>query len=128
MRWDNLKMTTEEEERLPAYSDPAVIRHFDAPEAMGVKFFEVRAKSALNRVPEISQVPFRWTINPYLGCTHACVVCSARPTREYLDMNPGADFDRKIVVKVDLPGVVRRELNRPSCKGDQVALGPNMDP
>jgi DNA repair photolyase len=75
MRWDNLKMTTEEEERLPGYSDPAVIRHFDAPEAMGVKFYEVRAKSALNRVPEISQVPFRWTINPYRGCTHACTYC-----------------------------------------------------
>jgi DNA repair photolyase len=75
VRWDNLKMTTEEEERLPGYSDPAVVRHFDAPEAMDVKFFEVRAKSALNRVPEISQVPFRWTINPYRGCSHACVFC-----------------------------------------------------
>src|SRR4051794_12309498 len=75
VRWDNLKMTTEEEERLPGYSDPAVVRHFDAPEAMGVKFFEVRAKSALNRVPEVSQVPFRWTINPYRGCTHACTYC-----------------------------------------------------
>ncbi|HEX4720433.1 MAG TPA: hypothetical protein VH300_18080 [Thermoleophilaceae bacterium] len=80
MRWDNLKMTTEEEERLPGYSDPAVIRHFDAPEAMGVKFYEVRAKSALNRVPEVSQVPFRWTINPYRGCTHACVYCAAGDT------------------------------------------------
>src|SRR3954469_22807897 len=75
MRWDNLKMTTEEEERLPGYTDPAVIRHFDAPEAMGVKFYEVRAKSALNRVPDASQVPFRGTINPYRGCTHACVWC-----------------------------------------------------
>src|SRR4051812_21828650 len=92
--WGNLKMTTEEEERLPGYSDPAVIRHFDAPEAMGVKFFEVRAKSALNRVPEISQVPFRWTINPYRGCTHSCVFCFARPTHEYLGMNAGEDFDR----------------------------------
>ena len=80
MRWDNLKMTTEEEERLPGYSDPAVVRHFDAPEAMGVKFFEVRAKSALNRVPEISQVPFRWTINPYRGCSHACVYCASGDT------------------------------------------------
>jgi DNA repair photolyase len=80
MRWDNLKMTTEEEERLPGYSDPAVIRHFDAPEAMGVKFYEVRAKSALNRVPEISQVPFRWTINPYRGCSHACTYCLAGET------------------------------------------------
>ena len=80
MRWDNLKMTTEEEERLPGYSDPAVIRHFDAPEALGVKFYEVRAKSALNRVPEVSQVPFRWTINPYRGCSHACVYCAAPDT------------------------------------------------
>src|SRR6476469_3953142 len=75
MRWDNLKMTNEEEERLPGYSDAAVVRHFDAPEAMGVKFFEVRAKSALNRVPEVSQVPFRLTINPYRGCAHACNYC-----------------------------------------------------
>src|SRR3954451_7446705 len=128
MRWDNLKMTTEEEERLPGYSDPAVVRHFDAPEAMGVKFFEVRAKSALNRVPEISQVPFRWTINPYRGCSHACLYCFARPTHEYLDMNAGEDFDKKIVVKVNLPEVLRRELNRPSWKGEHVALGTNTDP
>jgi DNA repair photolyase len=128
MRWDNLKMTTEEEERLPGYSDPAVIRHFDAPEAMDVRFYEVRAKSALNRVPEISQVPFRWTINPYRGCTHACQFCFSRPTHEYLDMNPREDFDKKIVVKVNLPEVLRRELNRPSWKGEHVALGTNTDP
>lgn len=128
MRWDNLKMTTEEEERLPGYSDPAVIRHFDAPEAMDVRFYEVRAKSALNRVPEVSQVPFRWTINPYRGCSHACVWCFARPTHEFLDMNPRDDFDKKIVVKVNLPEVLRRELNRPSWKGEHVALGTNTDP
>jgi len=80
VRWDNLKMTTEEEERLPGYSDPAVVRHFDAPEAMGVRFYEVRAKSALNRVPEVSQVPFKWTINPYRGCTHSCVYCAVGET------------------------------------------------
>ncbi|HEX6713591.1 MAG TPA: radical SAM protein, partial [Thermoleophilaceae bacterium] len=109
-------------------SDPAVIRHFDAPEAMDVKFYEVRAKSALNRVPEISQVPFRWTINPYRGCTHSCKFCFARPTHEYLEMNPRDDFEKKIVVKVNLPEVLRRELNRPSWKGEHVALGTNTDP
>src|SRR4029079_4668705 len=128
MRWDNLKMTTEEEERLPGYSDPAVIRHFDAPEAMGVKFFEVRAKSALNRVPEISQVPFRWTVNPYRGCSHSCVYCFARPTHEYLDFNAAEDFEREIVVKVNVPEVLRAELARPSWKGEAVALGTNTDP
>ncbi len=128
MRWDNLKMTNEEEERLPGYSDPAVVRHFDAPEALGVRFYEVRAKSALNRVPEVSQVPFRWTINPYRGCTHSCTFCFARPTHEYLGMNAREDFDRQIVVKVNLPEVVRRELGRPSWKGEHVALGTNTDP
>jgi DNA repair photolyase len=75
VRWDNLRMTEEEERRLPGYSDSAVVRRFDAPEAMGTNFYEVRAKSALNRVPDKSFVPFRWTINPYRGCTHACVFC-----------------------------------------------------
>ena len=128
VRWDNLKMTTEEEERLAGYSDPAVVRHFDAPEAMGVKFYEVRAKSALNRVPDVSMVPFRWTINPYRGCTHACEFCFARPTHKYLDMNARDDFDKKIVVKVNLPELVRKELGRPSWQGEHVALGTNTDP
>ena len=53
----------------------AVVRHFDAPEALDTRFYEVRAKSALNRVPERSRMPFRWTINPYRGCSHACLYC-----------------------------------------------------
>src|SRR5881227_1042824 len=76
VRWDNLRMTEEEEHRLPGYKDAAIVRRFDAPEAMGINFYEVRAKSALNRVPEKSVVPFRWTINPYRGCSHACVYCA----------------------------------------------------
>src|SRR4051812_48510796 len=75
VRWDELKVEVEEERRLPGYSDGAVVRTFDAPEALDTRFYEVRAKSALNRVPEQSQVPFRWTINPYRGCTHACTYC-----------------------------------------------------
>jgi len=52
----------------------AVVRTFDAPEAMDIRFHEVHTKSALNRVPDGSRVPFRWTINPYRGCTHSCVL------------------------------------------------------
>ena len=52
-----------------------MVRHFDAPEAVETRFYEVRAKSILNRVPESSHVPFRWTINPFRGCTHACTYC-----------------------------------------------------
>jgi DNA repair photolyase len=82
VRWDNLKIDHggEEEARLGGYRDPAVVRRFDAPEAMDIRFYEVRAKSALNRVPEASAMPFRWTINPYRGCTHACNFCLAGDT------------------------------------------------
>lgn len=51
------------------------MRHFDAPEAIDARFYEVRAKSILNHVPPASQMPFRWTVNPYRGCTHACAYC-----------------------------------------------------
>jgi DNA repair photolyase len=289
MRWDNLKIEEEESQQLPGYRDPAVIRRFDAPEALDVRFYEVRAKSALNQVPKASRMPFRWTINPYRGCTHACRYCMAgdtqvlmadgrnkmladlevgdeiygtvrerahrryektrvldiwpevksayrtvledgtelitsgdhrflsdrgwkyvmareprpqltsgnkllgpgrgdvprqthgyrrdrlegsavttraglrvvsieplgtelrlydittgtgdyisngvishncfaRPTHKYLDFNPGRDFEREIVVKVNVPEVLRTELARPSWKGEHVALGTNTDP
>src|SRR5690348_9878037 len=128
MRWDNLKVTEDEGHQLPGYRDPAVIRRFDAPEALDVRFYEVRAKSALNHVPKQSRMPFRWTINPYRGCSHACAYCFARPTHKYLDFNPGRDFEREIVVKVNVPEVLRTELARPSWKKEHVALGTNTDP
>jgi DNA repair photolyase len=75
VRWDNLTIEAEESAALPGYREPAIVRHFDAPEALDTRFYEVRAKSALNRVPEKSRMPFRWTINPYRGCTHSCAYC-----------------------------------------------------
>ncbi len=56
-------------------STDAVVRRFDAPEALDTHFHEIHAKSALNRVPAASQLPFGWTVNPYRGCTHACTYC-----------------------------------------------------
>jgi len=106
----------------------SVIRTFDAPEALGINFHEVQARSAINAVPERSRMPFRFTINPYRGCTHACVYCFARPTHTYLDLNAGRDFEREIVVKVNVPELVRAELGRARWKGEHVALGTNTDP
>jgi DNA repair photolyase len=128
VRWSKLSLEEEERARLPGYREEAVVRHFDAPEAIATNFYEVRAKSILNRVPEASQMPFRWTINPYRGCTHACNFCFARPTHKYLDFNAGRDFEREIVVKVNAPERLRVELARPSWKGEHVALGTNTDP
>ena len=81
VRWDNLKVSTESARTLPGYREPAAIRTFDAPEAMDVRFYEVQAKSILNRVPKASRMPFRWTINPYRGCVHACSYCMSGATR-----------------------------------------------
>jgi DNA repair photolyase len=127
MRWDNLRADADER-RLPGYSEPAVVRTFDAPEALDIRFYEVRARSVLNRVPERSRLPFRFTVNPYRGCTHGCVYCFARPTHTYLDFGAGRDFEREIVVKVNAPEVLRAELARPSWTREHVALGTNTDP
>jgi DNA repair photolyase len=128
MRWQNLSVESEESRTLAGYKEPAKVRRFDAPEALDIRFYEVRAKSALNRVPKQSQVPFPWTVNPYRGCTHACTYCFARPTHTYLDLNAREDFEREIVVKVNVPEVLRAEVMRPSWKHEHVALGTNTDP
>ncbi len=73
-------------------------------------------------------MPFRWTVNPYRGCTHACTYCFARPTHEYLDFNAGRDFEREIVVKVNAPELLRVELAKRSWQGEHVSLGTNTDP
>ena len=80
MRWSNLESEVEERARLPGYREDALVRHFDAPEAVETRFYEVRAKSILNHVPAASQMPFRWTINVYRGCTHACRYCALGET------------------------------------------------
>jgi DNA repair photolyase len=127
VRWRNQEIEEESQGRLPGYEE-AVVRHFDAPEALDTRFYEVHAKSALNAVPKASRMPFPWTINPYRGCAHACKFCFARPTHEYLDLNAGRDFDKEIVVKVNVPEVLRAELRRPSWRGERIALGTNTDP
>ncbi len=128
MRWQNLSLSEEETTRLPGYRDEAVVRHFEAPGAIQTRFYEVRAKSILNRVPEASRMPFRWTVNPYRGCSHACAYCFARPTHTYLDFDAGRDFEREIVVKVNAPELLGAELARPSWTHEHVALGTNTDP
>jgi DNA repair photolyase len=125
MRWDDQRV--ERDLRLPGVGDGTVVRTFDAPEAMGINFHEVRARSALNHVPG-GRFAFAWTVNPYRGCTHACKFCFARRTHAYLDFDAGRDFEREIVVKVNVPELLRSELSRPSWKRELVALGTNTDP
>src|SRR6266536_1880118 len=113
---------------LPLFEGPATVRRFDTPEFRDVTFYEVEAKSILNRVPASSRMGFEWTINVYRGCTHACTYCYALPSHTYLGFGAGADFERKVVVKVNAPEVLRRELRRRSWEGAHVAMGTNTDP
>ena len=67
-------------------------------------------------------------MNPYRGCSHACRYCFARNTHTWLDLDAGADFDSRIVVKVNAARVLRRELAAPGWRGEPVAMGTNTDP
>lgn len=113
---------------IPLFSASEVLRKVRTPEFADVTFHEVLAKSALNKVPSSSEMPFGWTINPYRGCSHACVYCFARNTHTYLDFDAGADFDSQVVVKVNVAEVLRTELAKPSWQRNPVALGTNTDP
>ena len=112
----------------PLLSLAGALRTVRTPEFQGITFHEVAAKSALNKVPPASSMPFRWTVNPYRGCSHACVYCFARNTHTYLDMDAGLDFDRQLVVKVNVGEVLRAEVSRRSWAREHVALGTNTDP
>jgi DNA repair photolyase len=65
---------------LPLFDAPATVRTFDSPEFRDVTFYEVEAKSILNRVPAASRMPFEWTINVYRGCSHSCTYCQTGDT------------------------------------------------
>ncbi|MGP4000286.1 Rv2578c family radical SAM protein [Streptomyces sp. 8N706] len=126
MRWDGLNddATT----AAPAlFGTDAVTRTFDTPEFRGITFHEVRARSIVNRVPGASRMPFEWTVNPYRGCSHACVYCFARKTHSYLDLDTGTGFDSQIVVKVNAADLLRRRLASRGWQGDHIAMGTNVD-
>ncbi|MFJ8110650.1 Rv2578c family radical SAM protein [Streptomyces sp. NPDC096132] len=130
MRWENLALESRHDRAADTAlfgADAVTTRTFDTPEFAGITFHEIRARTVLNRVPGASRMPFEWTVNPYRGCTHACVYCFARKTHSYLDLDTGIGFDTQIVVKVNAPEVLRRQLASPRWHGDHVAMGTNVD-
>jgi DNA repair photolyase len=127
MRWDGIRVAGGAPGAPALFERDAVARTFDTPGFRGMTFFEVHARSVINRVPEASRMPFRWTINPYRGCSHACGYCYARQSHTYLDLDAGHDFDSKIVVKVNAPERVRAELAAPRWRGEHIAMGTNVD-
>nr|WP_231963347.1 Rv2578c family radical SAM protein [Mycobacterium adipatum] len=127
MRWDG-QSARADDGALPGLARLGFVRSVRTPEFDAITFHEVLCKSALNKVPNAAMLPFRYTVNGYRGCSHACRYCFARPTHEYLDFDPGADFDTQVVVKTNVAEVLSRELRRPSWTRETVALGTNTDP
>ncbi|MDF1561877.1 MAG: PA0069 family radical SAM protein [Deltaproteobacteria bacterium] len=104
-----------------------VVEYLGEPPPAPLRVHEERARSILSQ-NESEDVPFRFSLNPYRGCTHACAYCYARPTHGYLDLGAGTDFDSQIVVKVNAPELLRRRFERRSWQGERVAFSGNTDP
>lgn len=128
MRWQGQALDADDDGALPGLARAGLVRTVQTPEFEGITFHEVLCKSALNKMPDESTLPFRFTVNAFRGCSHACRYCFARPTHEYLDLDAGRDFDSQVVVKTNVAAVLRRELGRRSWKREHVALGTNTDP
>src|SRR5919109_1212456 len=99
----------------------------EPPEAALEVFEETETRHIIthNNSPDVG---FDYTVNCYRGCIHGCTYCFSRPTHEYLDFGAGTDFERKIVVKVRAPELLRKELMKPSWKGDQIVFSFTSDP
>ena len=121
LRW---RLADDDAGQAPLFGEPTPGRR-DLP---AVEYLHVRSRRVISAVPPTSRMPFRYTVNPYRGCAHACTYCFARPTHAYLGMNGGEDFERRIVVKVNAVEALRAELRDPRWGGDHVALGTNTDP
>jgi DNA repair photolyase len=82
---------------------------------------EEDARSVLteNDSPDVG---FRWSVNPYRGCQHACAYCYARPSHQYLGLGAGTDFDSRIIVKRNAPELLALELARPGWRRERVAF------
>lgn len=91
-----------------------------------LEMYEDSTREILSR-NDSPDLPFRWSLNPYRGCFHACAYCYARPTHEYWGFGAGTDFESKIVVKRDAPALLRRMFDKPSWKGELIVFSGNTD-
>lgn len=88
--------------------------------------YEDDSREILSR-NESPDLPFRWSVNPYRGCFHACAYCYARPSHEYWGFGAGTDFDSKIMVKKNAPQLLRRAFDRASWRGELIVFSGNTD-
>ncbi len=91
----------------------------------GIEYRLLTSRTALNAV---IGMPFRWSLNPYRGCSHACQYCYARSTHRYFALDVGRDFERIVFVKTNIAAALRRDLTSSSWRHESVAIGTATDP
>lgn len=91
----------------------------EPPPQADVEVYEEVAKSILSE-NDSPDLPFRWSVNPYRGCQHACAYCYARPYHEYLGLGAGTDFETKLIVKVNAPELLARAFQSRTWKRESV--------
>lgn len=96
------------------------------PARVTLEVFEDASREILSR-NESPDLPFRWSLNPYRGCFHACAYCYARPTHEYWGFGAGTDFDSKIIIKPPAAALLRQAFLKPSWQGELIVFSGNTD-
>jgi DNA repair photolyase len=124
LRWE---LAEEPKAQGSLFGEPVFEREPGRGEFRGMEFLHVRAHRIVN---EVRNAPFgfRYTINAYRGCSHACTYCFARPSHTYLELDADRDFERRIVVKVNAVSQLRSELDPRRWRGELIAMGTNTDP
>jgi len=102
------------------------VDYLGEPPEQRLEVYEDHTKSILaeNDSPDLG---FRWSVNPYRGCLHACAYCFARPSHEYLGFGAGTDFERRIAVKPRAPELLREAFEKRSWQGELVMFSGNTD-
>jgi DNA repair photolyase len=109
--------------------NPFESRHrdlLDPPPQVRLTVYEDATREILSR-NESPDLPFRWSLNPYRGCFHACAYCYARPSHEYWGFGAGTDFESKIIIKHDAPALLRQMFDRSTWKGELIVFSGNTD-
>jgi DNA repair photolyase len=96
------------------------------PPEVALEIHEIEARSILSK-NDSPDIPFTYSINPYQGCYHGCIYCYARPSHQYLDLGAGTDFERKLMVKVNAPALLRASFAKASWRGEELVFSGNTD-
>jgi DNA repair photolyase len=97
------------------------------PQQIPTTLTPMKSRTIISR-NDSPDIGFDRSINPYVGCSHGCVYCYARPTHAYLGLSPGLDFETKLYFKPEAAQLLERELSKPGYRPAQLQLGANTDP